>query len=60
MYDDQVIRIRPVESIMNDDDEDKIINLIREMAHQILYEITLRGFPEITKVSYTSNHDDSN
>lgn len=60
MYDDQVIRIRPVESIMNDDDEDKIINLMREMAHQILYEITLRGFPEITKVSYTSNHDDSN
>jgi len=60
MFDDQVIRIRPVESIMNDDDEDKIINLIREMAHQILYEITLRGFPEITKVSYTSNHDDSN
>jgi len=45
---------------MNDDDEALIIDLMREIAHQILYEIPLRGFPEITKVSYTSNCEESN
>ena len=51
----QVIRMRPLETSMNDDDEANIVELMRQMADSILNGLTLRGFQNITKVSYTSN-----
>ena len=51
----QVIRMRPMEDSMNDDDEANIVELMRQMADSILNGLTLRGFPKITKVSYTSS-----
>ena len=56
----QVIRMRPMESIMDDDGEGQIMELMRSMANDILHELILRGFPNITKVSYTSNASDCN
>ena len=40
----QVIRIRPMEAGMNEDDEANIVEIMREMADSILHGLTLRGF----------------
>jgi hypothetical protein len=55
---EKVIRIRPFG--LTDDDKLTVSNVLRELAGDIMHNITLRGFPEITKVSYTCSSNDSN
>ena len=52
--DEKVIRIRPCEMV--EDEEDKSVSLcLRDFAQSVLKDITIRGFEEIEKVSYTSD-----
>jgi DNA-directed RNA polymerase beta' subunit len=44
---------------MEDDDELSVAMVLRDMSNSILYDITLRGFQEITKVHLTSSADDT-
>lgn len=56
--DDKVIRIRPY-NMNPDDDKMTITNALRELAGEIMHNITLRGYPEISKVSYTNSSNDA-
>lgn len=51
-----VIRIRLYDVI--DEDEGTVAMFYREIAESLLNNITLRGFVEIPKISYTQNSDD--
>ena len=53
---DHVIRIRPFD--IADDDDQSVAMFLRDMSSFILNDIVLRGFPEITKVSYTTLADE--
>jgi hypothetical protein len=55
--DHKTIRIRPFG--LTDDDKLTVSNVLRELAGDIMHNITLRGYPEITKVSYTCSSNDS-
>lgn len=56
----KVIRIRPYGLVRETVDEKLTVSdVLRELAGDILYNITLRGFPEISKVSYTCSSLDS-
>jgi len=54
--DSHVIRIRLFDVV--DEDEDSVAMFYREIAESILNNITLRGFVEIPKISYTQNSAD--
>lgn len=56
IMDDYVIRIRPYD--VNDDEDSTVSMFLRELNNIVLNDIVLRGFPEITKVSYTQSADD--
>jgi len=55
---EKVIRIRPF-NMNPDDDKMTITNALRELAGEIMHNITLRGYPEISKVSYTNSSKDT-
>jgi DNA-directed RNA polymerase II subunit RPB1 len=52
----KVIRIRPLD--IEDDSNQSVVMWLREMSNFILNDITLSGYPEISKVSYTSSADE--
>lgn len=47
--DKKVIRMRPYNNF--DDNDTESITALREMAEDLLHNFTLRGFPEIPKIS---------
>jgi DNA-directed RNA polymerase II subunit RPB1 len=53
--DKKVIRIRPY---IEAEGDTSIVMVLRQMSDFILNEITLSGFPEISKVSFTSSADE--
>ena len=53
-----VIRMRPTVQMIGDDEPGSIVHNLRMLADFHLHDIRLRGFPNITKVSYTSNAAD--
>lgn len=53
---DHVIRIRPYD--IHDDEDTTVAMFLRQMSEGILNHITLRGFKEITKVSYTTSAEE--
>ena len=50
--------MRPTEAMLGDDEPGSIVKNLRTLAEFHLNDIMLRGFPKITKVSYTSNAAD--
>ena len=50
--------MRPTEAMIGDDEPGNIVQNLRMLAEFHLHDIRLRGFPNITKVSYTSNAAD--
>jgi DNA-directed RNA polymerase II subunit RPB1 len=52
--------MRPTEAFLGDDDQTNIVQNLRMLADFHLHDIRLRGFPNISKVSYTSNAADCN
>lgn len=51
----KVVRIRP---IIEAEGDQAIVMVLRGISEFILNEITLSGFPEISKVSYTKSADE--
>lgn len=51
-----VIRIRPHD--IGNEDGKEVINVLRESAHLVLHQITLRGFEKISKVFYSQSAAD--
>jgi len=49
--DNKVVRIRPF--VPQGEPDTEIIALLRELAEDMLKNFTLRGFPEIAKISTT-------
>ena len=50
--------MRPIEAMFDDGESGDIVQNLRRLAEFHLHDIRLRGFPNITKVSYTSNAAD--
>jgi DNA-directed RNA polymerase II subunit RPB1 len=49
-----VLRLRLLEFLADEDDEETVPMLLKQAEERILNELTLQGFPEITKVAYAS------
>lgn len=50
-----VLRIRIPEFQMDEEDEDTVPQLLKQLEDRILNHMTLKGIPEITKVAYTKS-----